>query len=395
MIPIEAKPRLLFVENQVSDFLKDRIGLVRIVQEAGYEVHVAVPQELGLTDISRESIVVHNIYLQRTSTWPLDELRCLISLYQLYRRVRPTLVHHIGLKLTLYGGIAARCAGVLAVANTLTGLGYLFTTDTLKIRVLRSIVVGALRFSLKHPRHRFIFQNPDDRDCLLTRSNLSGHRAVLIKGSGVDLSLFMPEPEPDGRPVVLMASRLLWLKGVGEFVAAAQALRARGTRARFVLVGEPDYGHPSAIPIGTLEYWRGAGDVEWVGPRHDMPALIRQSHILCLPTSYGEGIPRILLEAAASGRPIVATDSPGCREIVRHGQNGLLVPVGDSEALVEALVQLIENVPLRTAMGTRGREIAVTEFSSAQVINANLAVYRSLLPWSSPLQTCFSSRGAG
>jgi glycosyltransferase involved in cell wall biosynthesis len=388
MTTTNATPRILFVENQVSDFLTDRIGIVRRLQEAGYDVHVALPQEVGRAGVSTEDIVVHGIYLQRTSTWPLSELHCVVSLYRLYRRSRPALVHHIGLKLTLYGGMAASFAGVPAVVGTFTGLGYLFTTDTLKIRFLRSCVVGALRLSFKNPSHHFIFQNPEDRECVLGGSSVPSYRATLIRGSGVDLSSFIPTPEPDGRPVVLMGSRLLWSKGVGEFVDAARALRARGVRARFVLVGEPDDGHPSAVPIELLEHWRDAGDVEWLGSRHDMPDLIRQSHIICLPTSYGEGVPRILLEAAASGRPIVTTDSPGCREIVRHGQNGLLVPVGDGEALVEALEQLIANAPLRTAMGTRGRQIAVSEFSYEQVIEASLADYRTLLPGPKPPQIC-------
>jgi glycosyltransferase involved in cell wall biosynthesis len=380
MLPIEAVPRILFVDNQVSDFLQYRMVLARKLRKAGFDVHVAVPREPGMEDISRQGITVHIFYLRRKSTWPLDELRCWISLLRLYRRLRPSLVHHVCLKPTLYGGIAARIAGVPAAVDTLTGLGHLFTTHTVKTCFLRSIVVaGGLRFSFGHQNHRVIFQNPNDRDCLLATSKMPGDRAVLIKGSGVNLSLFTPEPEPDGPPLVLMASRLLWAKGVGEFVTAARALRASGIRARFVLLGEPDPGHPSAVPVHTLEHWRDAGDVECPGWQHDMPALMAQSHIVCLPSYYGEGVPRILIEAAASGRPIVATDTPGCREVVRHGQNGLLVPPGDAEALARAIAQLIENAQLRADMGTRGREIAITEFSLEQVIDANLAVYRSLL----------------
>jgi glycosyltransferase involved in cell wall biosynthesis len=379
MPPIEAVSRILLVDNQVSDFLQYRMVLARTLREAGFDVHVAVPEEPGLEDISRQGISVHVIYLRRMSTRPLDELRCWVSLFRLYRRLQPTLVHHICMKPTLYGGIAARIAGVPAVVNTLTGLGYIFTTETVKVRALRSIIAGGLRFSFGHHNHRVILQNSDNRDCLLTSGIGTADRAVLIKGSGVNLSLFTPQPEADGPPVVLMAARLLWPKGVGEFVAAARAVRARGLRARFVLVGEPDRGHPSAVPVRTLQNWHDAGDVEWVGWRYDMPAVLAQCHIVCLASSYGEGIPRILLEAAACGRPIVATDSPGCREVVRHGQNGLLVPAGDGEALVTAIVQLIENAPLRAALGTRGREIAATEFSIEQVIEANIAIYRSLL----------------
>ncbi len=375
----EAAPRVLFVDNEVNDFLQYRMVLAGALLKAGFEVHVALPREPGLDEISRQGIPVHIIYLRRKSTWIFDELRCSVSLLRLYWQLRPALVHHICLKPALYGGIAARLSGVPAVVHTLAGLGYLFTTRTAKTRALQPIVERGLRFSFGHRNNRVTLQNPDDRNFLLGRRIARDEDAVLIKGSGVDLSVFTPTPEPDAPPVVLMASRLLWTKGVAEFVTAARALHARGIRARFVLLGEPDQGHPSAVPVRTLERWRDEGDVEWLGWCRDMPALIAQSHIVCLPSSYGEGIPRILLEAAASGRPVVATDTTGCREIVRHGQNGLLVPPGNGEALVEAISRLLESAPLRAMMGARGREIAAAEFSLGQMIDANVAVYRSLL----------------
>jgi glycosyltransferase involved in cell wall biosynthesis len=306
-------------------------------------------------------------------------MRSCISLLRLYRRLRPTLVHHICLKPALDGGIAARIAGVPAVVTTLAGLGHLFTTRTVKTRVVRSIVERGLRFAFRHRSSRVIFQNRTDCDYMLAKGIVRRDSAVVIRSSGVNVSTFKPEPEPDGPPVVLMACRLLWAKGVGDFVAAARTLRARGVEARFVLLGEPDHGHPSAVPLRTIEKWHDTGDVEWLGWRHDIPAMIASSHLVCLPSSYGEGVPRILLEAAASGRPVIGTDSPGCREVVRHGQNGLLVPAGDSEALADAMARLIENPSLRATMGSCGREISVDEFSLDKVLAAYLAVYRVLL----------------
>ena len=374
----EPPARILFVDNQVGDFLQYRMEFALALKQAGFEVHVALPREPGLDKIHGSGIAVHVIQLKRLSTLPMGEFFCWLSLCRLYRSLRPKLVHHICFKPTLYGGIAARVADVPGVVSTLTGLGYLFSADSFKMRFLRAIAVRGLRVSFGHPNHRVIFQNPDDRDCLLSTSRLPFSRAVLIKGSGVDPSVFTHEPEPDGPPMVLMASRLLWAKGVGDFVTAAQVLRARGIDARFMLLGEPDRGHPSAIPLETLKKWRDDGDIRWPGWRNDMPVAIAESHIVCLPSRYGEGVPRILLEAASSGRPIVSTDTPGCREVVRHGENGLLVKPGDGEGLARALSILIEDRSLRRVMGTRGREIAIREFSVEQVIDANLEVYRSL-----------------
>jgi glycosyltransferase involved in cell wall biosynthesis len=372
-------PRLLFVANQVSDFRQYRMALARRMQAAGFEIHVAVPPESGIDVIAGPGIFVHAIPVRRLGVSPLGELRTIIALVRLYRRLRPTLVHHICLKPMLYGGIAARFVGIPAVVDTLTGLGPLFTERSTRLRLLRSVTEMGLRLGLSRQNHRVIFQNPDDRDRLIARRIVPGEKAVLIRGSGVDLSLFRPTPEPAGSPVVLMASRLLWDKGVGEYVAAARVFRQRGLGVRFLLLGLPEEEHPCAIPRSTIERWRDAGDVEWLGWRDDMPALMAASHIVCLPSYYGEGIPRILIEAAASGRPIVTTDSAGCRETVHHGRNGLLVPVRDVEALTAALERLAGNASLRKAMGARGRAIAVQQFGLEHVLEENLAVHHSVL----------------
>ena len=373
----DASPRLLLVCNQVRDFLEYRMVLARALRADGFEVHVAAPPEPGREAIERDGMRVHLVPFRRLSARPWTEARTLAALLRLYRRLRPALVHHFGLKPTLYGATAARLAGVPAVVNTLTGMGPLFTMRTATMRALRQAAGHALRFGLRHPRTAVVVQNPDDRDLLVARGIATPEQIVLIPGSGVDLAVFRPAPEPAGPPVVLMASRLLWEKGVEEFVEAARRLRARGVSARFVLVGEPEAGHPTAVPRAALERWRDAGIVELPGWRRDVPALLAESHIVCLPSFYGEGIPRILIEAAACGRPIVTTDSPGCREAARDGRSGLLVPPRDAGALAAALAALLEDAPRRAAMGAAGRALAA-RFSIERVIEANLDLHRRL-----------------
>jgi len=223
-----------------------------------------------------------------------------------------------------------------------------------------------------------ILQNPDDRRMLTDSGLLKNDQVVLIKGSGVDMKKFSPSSENKGIVTVAMASRMLWDKGVREFVNAAEALRAEGINARFVLVGDTDPENPSAIKSHVLEQWQRSGVIEWWGRRDDMPAVFRMAHIVCLP-SYREGLPKVLIEAAASGRPIVAADAPGCREIVRDGKNGFLVPARDSLALARALKRLIEDGQLRKKMGENGRVLAVTDFSSDKVIKDTLDLYREVL----------------
>jgi len=282
------------------------------------------------------------------------------------------------LKPVLYGGLAAYGARVPAVVGLLTGLGYVFIAETRTAAIIRRMVTLSCKVAFRRGNQRVIFQNPDDRFVFVENQILPAHKTVLIKGSGVDVKTYVPTPEPKGVPVVVLAARMLRDKGVVEFVDAARSLRKAGVIARFVLVGETDPGNPTAIKIEQLRHWADSGDIEWWGLRSNMQDVLVQSHVVCLP-SLREGVPKVLIEAAACGRAIVTTDAPGCREIVRHGENGLLVPVRDSKALAEALRLLIENAELRASMGQKGREIAVEEFSVERVVNETLGVYRELL----------------
>jgi glycosyltransferase involved in cell wall biosynthesis len=371
--------KILFFVTEDWYFCSHRLPLAVAAREAGYEVTVLtrVRQHGGI--IKSHGLELIPIELSRHGLNPLVDLPLVARLVRVYRQERPLLVHHVAMKPILYGSLAALMAGVPAVVNAFPGLGYLYASADPRARFARTLLESALRRLLKRTNTRTILQNPDDLQRLVKNSVLEPARTVLIRGSGVDLSKYAPQSERDGAALVLLASRMLWDKGVGEFATAAKELRDGGIVARFALVGGTDRGNPRAVSEAQLDAWNESGPVEWWGRQEDMPAVFAGSHIVCLPTYYGEGVPKVLIEAAACGRPIVATDIGGCREIVKHGENGLLVPPRDPVALAEALGILIRDPALRARMGHRGRQIAERDFSVEKVVRETLAVYRGLL----------------
>ncbi|MEO5657931.1 MAG: glycosyltransferase family 4 protein [Nitrospiria bacterium] len=364
--------------NDLDFFLSHRLSVAQAAQKLGCEIHVAAPCGESATRVVGYGFSVHQITLDRAGIAIHREIKTAISIFRLYRRLRPRLVEHITIKPVIYGSLVGRiffprCPLVLWV----TGLGSLFLARDIWRKALRASVEVAYRFAFNRQDIRVIFENSDDREYFVSRRLLWPSIAVVIRGAGVDLSLFGESCELDGSPIVVLASRMIWDKGIREFVDAAADLKAKGVKARFVLVGESDSGNPTAVPRSMLESWSKSGVVEWWGFRSDMPAVFRSCHIACLP-SYREGAPKVLLEAAASARPIIATDVPGCREIVRHGENGLLVPPRDPNMLAEALRYLIDHPEERRRMGVRGREIAVAEFSAERVVDETIKVYESV-----------------
>ena len=377
--PIGESRLLLFVDNDLSTFLWHRLALARAARDIGFEVHVAAPASPESGSLVKDGFVFHPIPLTRRGINPFREVLTIVALYRLYRRLKPALTHHLRLKPVLYGTLAARLAGLPAVANSLTGLGYVFAATGRTAGTLRRIAKLGLRVALRHKNSIVIFENPDDRRTFVDSELVSERRTTVVAGSGVDVDFFRETPFARGTPLVILASRMLWDKGVGEFVEAARLIAARGVSARFALVGDTDAGNPSAVPREQLQKWHDAGVVEWWGWRRDIQTVLGQSHVVCLPSSYGEGIPRVLIEAASCGRPVVATDAPGCREIVRDGLNGLLVPVKDSQFLADALHKLLIDEDLRRRMGANGRKLVLSGFSLKQVLVSNLVVYEELL----------------
>lgn len=369
--------RILFVVNDAGFFLSHRANIAHAVRGQGWEVHVATAAGPAVAQVAAQGFEHHALPLTRSGTNPLGELRAVWALFRLFRRLRPALVHAVTIKPVLYSGLVASWGGVPALVQAVSGLGHVYIAPGRLAALRRLLVTGAYRIAFRHPCSRVILQNQDDRMAL--RKALRKGQAVLIPGAGVDHNEFVPGPESGGTPLVVLAGRMLWAKGVGEFVEAARRLHDRGVAARFVLVGDSDPGNPAAVPEDQLKTWSESGVAEWWGNRADMPEVFMRASVVCLP-SYREGMPKTLLEAAAAGRAIVATDVPGCREIVRHGDNGLLVPARDPQALADALAMLLGDPALRAHMGARGRERVLKEgFTSRQVVGATLDVYRELL----------------
>jgi glycosyltransferase involved in cell wall biosynthesis len=373
--------RLLFLVNDAGFFLSHRLPLALAARAQGYDVHVATAPGPKSARIEQHGLPWHAVPMSRSGKHPVQEARTVASLVQLYRRLRPQLLHHVTPKAVLYGSLAARVARVPAVVNALTGLGYAFQDE--RRRGLMKLALGAaFRTAFGHPRMRVIFQNADDQELFVANGWLQAERTVLIPGSGVDTAVYRPRPEAraaaGGRPAVLFASRLLWSKGVGQYVEAARALQQRGVDARFLLAGAPDLGNPDTVGEAQLQEWAAAGTVEYLGQVGDMPALFASADVACLPTYYREGVPKFLIEAGACGLPSVTTDVPGCRDLVLHGTTGLVVPRKDAGALASALHTLLTDAPLRARMGEAARQRIIDSYSLERVIGATLSVYAEL-----------------
>lgn len=366
---------LAFVVNNADFLVSHRLVLVQGALKAGYRVTAIAPPGEGLAALREVGCEIAEWRLRRTGQRPHEEAIALAHLGALYRSLKPDLVHHITVKAMLYGSLAARANGVRAVVNAVSGLGYVFLSSGLRARARRQVLRAGYRMALTTPRSAVILQNDDDEAELRELGVLKGARVVKIRGSGVDLSRFPPSPEPTGLPLVVLPARMLVDKGVREFVGAARAL---GKVARFALVGGEDEGNPAGVSRAELERWVEEGVVEWWGHRTDMPDVLRQANVVCLP-SYREGMPKALLEAAASGRAIVTTDVAGCRDAVANGKIGLLVPVRDERGLARALGELIASAEERNRLGVLAAAYARENFSEDSVLASHLELYRSLL----------------
>lgn len=372
-------PSLLFVVNVAWFFASHRLALARAAISAGFRVHLAsdLEHQSEIAEIRRLGIEFHRMRVARSGLNPVDEVKTIRELRRIMRLVRPDIVHNVTAKPVIYGSYVANALGTTGVVNAMSGFGYAYSAGPGR-RLLRSVLDMAYARSFSPKNVRIIVQNEDDRAEVLRICPAANQRICLVRGSGVDLSEFGYWPEPEGTPTVVLPARLLREKGVCEFAAAAGELLRAGLAARFVLAGRLDPANRGALTAEQVHELCANSGVEWIGDCTDMPRLFRESHVVCLP-SYREGMPKVLLEACASGRAVITTDTPGCRDVIHAGRNGLLVPPRDVEALAAAIRQLIEGAQRRRRMGAEARLLAEREFDVEEVVRTQLEMYRELL----------------
>lgn len=373
---------VLFVANWDWVLYNFRLPLARKLIENGLDIILVCPEGKYTQEMQKQGFQWLPWNLNRRSTNPLNELRAIFELLGIYRHLRPKAVHHFTIKPVVYGSVAARLARVPSVINNITGLGYLFS-DASKARVLRWFVVPFMRLILRGSTFHTALQNHHDQRALTSLGIINLAESTIIPGTGVDTSKFFPQrsattPTPDKLPVVLMAARLLWDKGVAQFVEAARLINQNEIQAQFWLAGEPDYGNPDSVSDKDLAEWRQDGFVDVLGHRADMPELLRQADIAVLPSRYFEGVPLFLLESAASGLALVGSNIEGCRVVIEDGVNGLIIPEDSAHSLAQTLLKLIADTELRLRLGISSRQIAEERFEQQAILDKYIDLYASM-----------------
>lgn len=372
--------KIVILINNLSFFCSHRLPIAESALNNSFDVVIGYG-ELGGADplyLKQKGFKLSFIPMQRGGIDLLKNLRTVFHIWQFFRKEKPDIVHLVTIKPYLFGGILARITGVRGVVSAVSGLGSLFINRDLKSKLLRFLIYPLYKLAFNHINQVVIFHNKEDSRYLLRWGVLSNNKIRLLKGSGVNLNKFTKLNENTGVPVVCFASRLLIDKGVYEFISATKILRERSIKARFLLAGELDTNNPTGLNIDDLTKINSENIVEYIGYQDDIPSLFEKSHIICLP-SYREGLPKVLIEAAAASRAVVTTDVPGCRDAIIPNETGLLIPVRNSEALANAIQYLLENSEKRKLMGRAGRELAEKEYAIENIVDAHLEIYNDLI----------------
>ena len=374
------KPKLLFVVTEDWYFLSHRMPTVRGAQQAGFDVAVVTSNGSARAAIEAQGVRVIPFSFDRRSLKAGQAVQQVKALASIYKAEKPDIVHHIAMKPILFGSLAAWQARVPRVVNAFAGLGYVFSADTALARAVRLVLVPAFRMLLHRPGSIVLFQNDDDRQLLQKLGALSKQsKTVLIRGSGVETDKLAPSPQPDSADFICaFAGRMIGIKGLPTMHEAFARLRQEAPHIKLWLCGQPDPGNPGSWTQEQIDQWtRDNPSVIYKGHCH-MADIWAQSHVALQPSYGGEGIPKSLLEAAACGRAIIATDVPGCREVVNEGINGFLVPPHHAALLAERILMLAQDRDLCARMGHASRTLVEGDLSAASVTEKTRALYESL-----------------
>lgn len=369
---------LLFVVNCPAFFVSHRLPIALAARKEGYDVHVATGPGEQVRTITGYGFDHHLLSLNRSGQQLAAEIKSFVEIKRLFKYLKPDIVHLVTIKPVIYGCLAARLVRVPAVVAAVSGLGTVFLAGSMLGKMRRNLVLAMYRLGFGHKNLKVIFQNRDDSRLLALSGAVRGDQSRLVQGAGVDLSECQYKEEPEGKPIVVMAARLLRDKGIYEFVEASEILASRGVNVTFRVLGDVDAHNTSSVSTVDLDKWKQTTDIEFLGYRANIAEQYAQANIVCLP-SYREGLSKSLLEGAACGRAIVTTDVPGCRDAIDPGETGVLVPVKDPVALADAIQKLVENPALRRSMGKAGRGLAEREFATENIVGQHLAIYWELL----------------
>lgn len=370
--------KLFIVVNVDWFFLSHRLPVALAAMEAGWDVTIVTADTGKLKDIEAKGLKVINLPMSRSGMNIFEELNSLNFLRKLYKRERPDVVHHVGMKTILWGTLAAKCSKVNGVVNAISGLGGFFAEDNKGI--LSKVMPIVLKFSHARKNLLCIFQNDDDWGLYVKHGIIKHEQGRFIKGSGVSLEDFCYTPEPkEGKLKVILTARMIVEKGIFLLTEAAERLRKKyGEKAEFLLIGGLD-DHPGAITKEQLDAVCDGKYIQWLGYRTDVKELLQSSNIVAFPSYYMEGLPKSLIEADAIGRPVITCNSVGCKETVIDGYNGYLIPTNDVDALVDKLDILLGDAKLRQEMGKNSRKYAEENFSIDVVIERHLKIYEELV----------------
>lgn len=374
----EEPRRLLIVVNDAQFFLSHRLNIALHAKSSGFQVNIACPTHESAEAILRYGFTTWRYDVQRgTSNFSKDCLSVL-QLLSIFLRVRPDVVHLVTAKPVIFGGVIARLFRVPIVA-AITGLGYAYSIDRLSTRFLRIFMNFGYRLAIKHARCTTIFQNSDNMD-YFKRHNMVGSRTKIIKGSGTKLEEFNPDVSlQENPPIVLMPCRMLATKGVLVFIKAARIVNQETRIGNFVLAGALDPGNPAAVSAEILQRTTTDGVAQWIGYENDIASLMAKASIVVLPSFYNEGLPKTLIDAAAAGRPVITTDTPGCRDAIVAGETGLLVIPQDEVDLASKITELLLNPRRQRAMGVAGRKLAEMQYCDAQIAKQHVSIYDAMI----------------